>query len=111
MTPIAGILRRKPPPAAPRRAGRVGAPPHQSGISRERRGPGGVGERVAGCEFRHRGHGTDQMPDAQKGTNQTMVGIGSVCMIALFVLLSRATVSIVAAARPSISWPAHTRSI
>jgi hypothetical protein len=25
MTPIAGILRRKPPPAAPRRAGRVGS--------------------------------------------------------------------------------------
>jgi hypothetical protein len=41
MTPIAGILRRKPPQAAPRRAGRVGsgAPPHQSGRSRERRGP------------------------------------------------------------------------
>jgi hypothetical protein len=40
----------------------------------------GVGERVAGCEFRHRGCGTDQMPDAQKGTNQTMVAFGSVCM-------------------------------
>ena len=53
-----------------------------------------VGERVAGWEFRHRGCGTDQMPDAQKGTNQTMVAFGSVCMIALFVLLSRATVSL-----------------
>jgi hypothetical protein len=49
---------------------------------------------VAGCEFGHRGCGTDQMPDAQKRTNQTMVAFGSVCMIALFVLLSRATVSL-----------------
>jgi hypothetical protein len=66
---------------------------------------------VAGCEFRHHGCGTDQMPDAQKGSIRPWWAFGSVCMIALFVLLSRATVSIVAAARPSFSWPAHTRSI
>jgi hypothetical protein len=54
----------------------------------------GVGERVAGCEFRHSGCGTDQMPDAQKGSIRPWWAFGSVCMIALFVLLSRATVSL-----------------
>jgi hypothetical protein len=62
---------------------------------------------VAGCEFRHRGCGTDQMPDAQKGTNQTMVAFGSVCMIALFVLLSRATVSL-SLPLALLPWPADT---
>ena len=62
---------------------------------------------MAGCEFRHRGCGTDQMPDAQKGTNQTMVAFGSVCMIALFVLLSRATVSL-SLPLPLLPWPADT---
>jgi hypothetical protein len=62
---------------------------------------------VAGCEFRHRGCGTDQMPDAQKGTNQTMVALGSVCMIALFVLLSRATVSL-SLPLALLPWPADT---
>jgi hypothetical protein len=49
---------------------------------------------VAGCEFRHHGCGTDQMPDAQKGSIRPWWAFGSVCMIALFVLLSRATVSL-----------------
>jgi hypothetical protein len=48
MTPIAGILRRKPPPAAPRGSGRVGSGREHHltnrGISRERRGPGCLGD-------------------------------------------------------------------
>jgi len=41
MTPIAGILRRKPPPPAPRRAGRVGwgAPPSPIGHIERTPGP------------------------------------------------------------------------
>jgi hypothetical protein len=49
---------------------------------------------VAGCEFHHHGCGTDQMPDAQKGSIRPWSAFGSVCMIALFVLLSGATVSL-----------------